>query len=516
MAPVPFYPPVAVRRPPFLLLLLLLLALLPSLPVQAAAGTLAFVTATASVNEGAGTATIALSRSGGSDGPLTARVDITPGTATAADYFSPGSLDSSFNTSFEHGQGTDGAIQALAVQPDGKVVIAGSFLEVNGASRRGIARLHADGSLDASFDAGIVSQGGVMALALQPDGKVLYGSTTGIINGVLRDSIIRLNADGSFDSSFDPSSGVVDQVFALAVQPDGKVLIGGRFSQINGTPRNNIARLNADGSLDTSFDPGTGVNGDVGKLALQSDGEVLIGGWFTQVNGTTRNRIARLHADGSLDTAFHSGSGANGPVLALALQPDGKVLIGGGFTTFNGTTRNGIARLNGNGSLDTSFDPASGANNSVVALAVQPDGKVLLSGQFTQVNGTTRNGIARLNADGSLDSSFEPGSGADSSGEELMVQPDGKVLFSGYSHQVNGTFLTRLNGDMFVRWPAGVAGEQTIVLPLVDDSLVEGDERLTLTLTPLSGARLGTPSSLSLAITDNDSVLSINLPLVVR
>ena len=145
-------------------------------------------------------------------------------------------------------------------------------------------------------------------------------------------------AQGSPGSN-DPTFNVVDDgtnrdganyaVLALALQPDGKLLIGGGFTAYNGTPRNHIARLNADGSLDASFNPGSGANFEVHALALQSDGKVLIGGTFTSYNGTPRNRIARLNADGSLDASFNPGTGADTSVRALALQPDGKLLIGG-------------------------------------------------------------------------------------------------------------------------------------------------------------------------------------------
>jgi uncharacterized delta-60 repeat protein len=136
-------------------------------------------------------------------------------------------------------------------------------------------------------------------------------------------------------------------VAAVAVQPDGKVLIAGLFTTVNGTNRNSIARLNADGSLDGSFNPGTGVNGTVSSVALQLDGKVLIGGSFTSVNGTNRNNIARLNANGSLDGSFDPGTGANGIVRSIALQSDGKVLIGGDFTTVNGMVRPKVARLHG-------------------------------------------------------------------------------------------------------------------------------------------------------------------------
>ena len=136
-------------------------------------------------------------------------------------------------------------------------------------------------------------------------------------------------------------------MYAVAIQADGKVLIGGEFTTVSGTSRNAIARLNGDGTLDTGFDPGAGANDWVKDVAVQPDGKVLIGGDFTTVNGTGRNRIARLNGDGTLDTGFDPGAGANYWVSAVAIQADGKVLIGGGFDTVDGTARKRIARLNG-------------------------------------------------------------------------------------------------------------------------------------------------------------------------
>src|SRR5207248_1147872 len=149
---------------------------------------------------------------------------------------------------------------------------------------------------------------------------------------------------------------------ALAIQPDGRILMGGSFSVYNGTTRNSIARLNTDGSLDTTFTVGTGANNAVFAIAIQVDGRIVIGAHFTSFNGTARNRITRLNSDGSLDTTFNIGTGANSAVRAIAVQPDGRILIGGQFTTYNGTARNNIARLNADGSLDTTFNVGTGAN----------------------------------------------------------------------------------------------------------------------------------------------------------
>jgi len=352
----------------------------------------------------------------------------------------PGSLDTGFNP----GPSTSSLVNAVALQPDGKILIGGFFTNYNGTGRNNVARLNADGTLDPGFDPGTGANGSVYSIALQPDGKILIGGRFTSYNDTGRNRIARLNADGSLDTGFDPGTGFVDDVLAVALQPDGKILIGGRFPSYNGTWRNHIVRLNADGSLDTGFDPGSGANDWVYSIALQPNGKILMGGFFTSYNGTGRNRIARLNTDGSLDTGFDPGTGASDDVLAIALQPDGKILMGGYFTSYNGTGRNRIARLNATGSLDTGFDPGTGANDDVLAIALQPDGKILIGGRFTSYNGAGRNHIARLNANGALDTGFQPGTGTNDWVYSIALQPDGKILIGGIFTNYNGTGRNRI------------------------------------------------------------------------
>ncbi|MFP5445738.1 MAG: fibronectin type III domain-containing protein, partial [Betaproteobacteria bacterium] len=160
------------------------------------------------------------------------------------------------------------------------------------------------------------------------------------VGGQMRNRIARLNADGTLDAGFNPDAN--NFVSSVAVQPDGKVLVGGSFTSMGGQMRNRIARLNADGTLDEGFNPDV-PNGLVFSVAVQPDGKVLVGGSFTNVGGQTRNRIARLNADGTLDADFNPD--ANSDVSSLAVQPDGKVLVGGSFTSMGGLMRNRIARL---------------------------------------------------------------------------------------------------------------------------------------------------------------------------
>ena len=290
------------------------------------------------------------------------------------------------------------AVDNIISLPSGKVLINGPFSGVNGTPTEGVALLNTDGTVDASFQApGLLNGRSVYSLAMQPDGKVLIGGDFDQLYGASpRNRIARLNVDGTLDATFDPGTGANDEVLRLALQSDGKVLIGGRLTEVGGVARNRIARLNANGTLDATFDPGTGTNGTPWHLALQPDGKVLIGGSFTEVNGVARNRIARLNANGTLDAAFNPGTGTNGAPLHLALQPDGKVLIGGEFTEVDGVARNRIARLNANGTLDTTFNPGAGADYIVNSVSVQPDGKVLIGGWFTQVGGEAHPRIARL------------------------------------------------------------------------------------------------------------------------
>ena len=377
-----------------------------------------------------------------------------------------GSLDTTFSATST----TGAAVRSLVVQPDGKVLIAGNFTSCGGVSRNGIARLNADGSLDASFDPGTgaaMGTGGlvpaVLTMTLQPDGKLLIGGEFISFNGAGRGGIERLNSDGSLDSGFDPGSGVSGGVYAIARQPDGKALIGGQFNFVDGTARRHIARLNSDGSLDTSFNPGTGLAWTgvsvnfpfVWALGLQADGSVLVGGRFAEFNGVPRAQLLRLNSNGSLDTGFNPGPGANGAVLNVSVrQSDGKVLIAGSFASYNDVPRGRIARLNSDGALDPGFDPGAGPNASVLALVQQPDNRVLIGGPFTSYNGTARNCIARLNADGSLDTSFDPGAGASGGSfpevRALALQPDGRVLIGGAFTTYNGSpriRLARLNSD---------------------------------------------------------------------
>lgn len=359
----------------------------------------------------------------------------------------PGAIDPSFNATdigFGVGDGPNNSVYTTSVQTDGKVVLGGAFNVYNNVGRSNIVRVNSDGSLDNTFTIGSGPDNWVLTSALQTDGKIVIGGWFSSYNGTIRNRIARLNSDGILDASFDPGAGANNTVVGIAIQTDGKIIVGGDFTTYNGSSRNYIARLNSDGSLDATFNPGSGTNGTVRTISVQSDGKILIGGLFSTYNGTSRNNIARLNSDGSLDVSFNPGSGANSRVNAIQVQMDGKILMCGDFALYNGTSRNAVARLNANGTLDAAFNPGTGANSTIYTAKLQTDGKLVIGGAFTTFNGIPMNRVARLSTTGVLDASFNVGSGFDDNIWTTSLQTDGKVIFGGDFNSYSGTGKFRL------------------------------------------------------------------------
>jgi uncharacterized delta-60 repeat protein len=329
-------------------------------------------------------------------------------------------------------------VYSMVVQADGKVLVGGSFTNLAGQARTRLGRFNVDGNVDSTFNPG--ADGPVYCLAVQTNGAIVVGGSFTNLAGQGRSNTGRLNPDGSLDSSFNP--GADGGVYSFAIQPDGKILVGGSFTNLAGQARSYIGRLNPGGSLDDAFNPGAG--DAVDSFAVQSDGGIVVAGYFTNLAGAPRNYIGRLSASGSLDTSFNPW--ANRSVASLSVQADGKILVGGYFTTLGGQSRSGIGRLNADGTVDSDFNPAaisaSPSLPQVGPLAVQADGKILVGGSFAMLGGQPRTNIARLNPDGTADPSFNPG--ANAFVYALVVQPDGKVLVGGYFSVLGGQPRSRL------------------------------------------------------------------------
>ena len=358
--------------------------------------------------------------------------------STPSIFAAAGDLDPSFNP----GSGPDIDVNTTAVQPDGKVVIGGRFTTVNGIARNYVARLNANGSVDTTFDVGSGPSGEVYAVALQPDGKILIGGTFQTVNTFQFQNIARLNSNGTVDTSFNPGTGFTrganSTVQAIALQADNKILIGGQFTQVNDTSRNRIARLNTNGSLDNTFTPAGGAGGvsgvQVRAIGLLNNGKIMIGGTFTSFDGMVRNRVARLGSNGVLDTTFNPGTGIEGSgVFTLAVQPDGKTLLGGIFFGYNNSTVAHLVRVNTDGSRDTTFNPQINVNNSrVQAIRLQQTGKILIGGGFTIGEGTTlRRNLCRLEVNGARDGSFEIGFGPSGPVNAISLASNNKAIIAG-------------------------------------------------------------------------------------
>ena len=366
-------------------------------------------------------------------------------------------------------------VNSVAIQPDGKI-IAGCFLDVNNNGvgfKKYATRLNTDGTLDASFDGGSAGENEsslTLSVLIQPDGKVLVAGQFDIISN--EHHIVRLNSNGSLDNGAGFNS--FDGVTSMALQADGKIITAGNFTSYNSVPRNQILRLMDDGSLDESYNPGALFHPliTISGLLKQADDKIITLGGTTYAVPEYQNRIARINTDGSLDNSFNTGLGAHfignligqegyGAIPNCALQqPDGKILVAGNFTGFNNTAINQIARLNTDGSIDGSFNPGAGIVQSTVypeikSMALLPDGKIMIAGSFNNYNGTSCNSIALLNSDGSIDAGFNSGTGPMILSQlsqiiSILLQPDGKIFIAGDFTEYNGTpafGMARINQD---------------------------------------------------------------------
>jgi uncharacterized delta-60 repeat protein len=358
---------------------------------------------------------------------------------------------------------------SFILKPDGKVVFGGSFDTVNGLPYNGLARLNSDGSVDTTY---IVANPAFYTSAVLSNGKYIVSYGNGTLARFNSDDTIdntftftqssvfsfaidnqdrvvtpnfRLNYDGSLDTSFNRSQFLINgNISLLAKQNDGKILAVGNFTTANSISKTGFARFNADGTTDTTFNVGSGFNYNPQAIDIQPDGKILVGGFFNSYNGNTVSGMIRLNTDGSLDTSFNST--ANG-IYSFVLLSSGKILIGGTFSAFNGIARPALARLNSDGTFDSTFNASlSGGSLEVRKILAQSDGKYFISGYFNSVGGQLRTNFARINNDGTIDMSFNFDSTTQNAARVIIQQPNGKYLCSYYDY-LQGQVFKRLNVD---------------------------------------------------------------------
>lgn len=364
------------------------------------------------------------------------------------------------DSTFPAGSGPNAWVRTLAAQADGRVLIAGTFTNVSGSPHRYIARVDTNGVVDAGFDTQLSAEPTRVQALL--DGRILISGSFSNVNGVACPGLARLQPDGVLDGGFVPPSGLsaAGSVAGLAAS-NGTVWVTGTFTNLGGLPRNRVARLLSDGAVDPSFQSPFGTTDTVALVALQLDGKPLLSGTFSNLAGIAVTNLIRLNLDGSVDTSFRAGLAPGERVIRGLLMPDGRLVAAVvGYADYGmANTPPRLVRFNANGALDPAFNvtfesPGFPYNSTVYALALQPDGKILLSGTFLRVNGVSRGKLARLGPDGALDFCFDLAMGGEWVPLAVAPMPDGSVVvggsFSGLQGQAH-PYLLRLQP------PAGCA-----------------------------------------------------------
>ena len=353
------------------------------------------------------------------------------------------------DSSFKVGPGANGAVDALVVQADQRILVGGEFTTIGGCSNSFLARLNADGSVDASFNLAGQTDGSVSCLLQQPDHKVLVGGAFGRLLGQPRPSLARLLEDGSVDGTFDASAvlNTNAQIFSMALQEDGRLLVGYYVWDYYAS---RIVRLTTNGTPDPTFLCTNQIGGYVFALLPQADGGVLFGGNWCGIANSTNYCLFRLKPDGQVDDTFDAGLGESS-LFCLVRQPNGQILAGGLLNRRGAPKSSPLLRLNADLQWDEDFqtDVSGGtglfSGPSISAMLLQPGGKLIVGGCFFEVGGYWCRQILRLTPEGHVDGCFDPGLGLggatpDGPVRALARQPDGRILVGGVFQGVDTAY----------------------------------------------------------------------------
>jgi uncharacterized delta-60 repeat protein len=375
--------------------------------------------------------------------------------------------DGTIDTSFVTGTGFDGPVNAIVKQSDGKIIVGGQFYNYNGTPSASIVRLNSDGSIDSSFTIGTGFNGAITALGITSNGKIIAAGTFDDYNSNYSKGVARINSDGTFDSTFVTGIGISGArnfytINAMVVQSDDKVILVGRFNGYDGNTVADIVRINTDGSFDSSFLQGGGFDNETFSLAIQSDNKIIVGGTFNSYDSNTVANIVRLNSDGTYDASFSTGAGFSDRVSSIVVQSDNKILLAGPFTTFDGNSIPYLIRLNSNGSIDGSFNTSNNFDGTINSAVIQSNGKIIVGGVFNNYGSTAvSHGIAQLTSTGALDSTFSIGTGFDFTPLVMLLDSNNKLIVGGDFGQYNGSTavdIIRLNADPVVIISSGGGG----------------------------------------------------------
>jgi len=350
-----------------------------------------------------------------------------------------GSLDNSFIP--QTNNYTD--IRCFTIQTNKKIVIGSNSYIGQPIPVKAIARLNPDGSIDSTFNVpNIFNNFSTFSIAEQSDGKIIVGGWDN--NSGEKNYVSRLNPDGSIDSSFDIGSGANDIVRSVVIQPDGKIIVAGDFTSFNGYFANYIIRLNPNGSIDNSFVPQFGPNNKINSCTVLKNGKIIISGIFNMYDNITRNYLARLNVDGRLDTSFNPQITINDFIRSNVAEDLNGNIIFGAYFSYNGISKQRIVRMKNDGTLDSTFNLDNETDSPTYSISLQSNQKILVGGDFSQFNGLPRKSFARLNSDGSLDTSFNVGTGANSTVSSIVSTSDDATFISGGFSTYNGTDISRI------------------------------------------------------------------------
>ena len=344
----------------------------------------------------------------------------------------------------------NGEVITIIQQSDGKLVVGGSFTSYSGSINNRIVRINSDGTKDTTFNIGTGFNFSVYSIIQQSDGKLVVGGSFTSYSGSINNRIVRINSDGTKDTTFNIETGFNSLIETVIQQSDGKLVVGGYFSTYSGSTNNYIVRINPDGTKDTTFNIGTGFDSNINTIIQQSDGKLVVGGSFTSYSGSANNYIVRINPDGTKDTTFNIGTGFNDTVYSIIQQSDSKLVVGGFFSTYSGSTNNYIVRINPDGTKDTTFNIGTGFDSLVETVIQQSDGKLVVVGSFTY-------GIVRINSDGTDDTTFNIGTGFDLFPFTIIQQSDSKLVVGGIFSEYSGSVA----GNMVLINPDGTTGGQT-------------------------------------------------------
>lgn len=302
----------------------------------------------------------------------------------------------------------------FSTPPPDYMYVGGGFVTYKQPLYTRVLRTDLSGSVDTTFNMGSTgANNNVLCMVTQSDGKILMGGLFLTYSGSSSPYIVRVNTNGTRDTTFNVGTGFTGTPNAITMQSDGKFIVVGNMTNYSGSSITRILRINTNGTRDLTYNSGTGLSNTAYSIAIQSDDEIIVGGDFTTYSGSSVNRLVKINTDGTRDLSFSPGTSQNGGIYTLELLSNNSLLVAGAFTSYSGSTANRLVKINSNGSRDNSFvvgtGPSGWGSLSVGAISLDKNSKPYIASNFTTYSGSYVGHIAKLNISGSLDTTLNTG-----------------------------------------------------------------------------------------------------------